>query len=149
MKWGAESWSVPSTRAELLTAFEDWPAERLKVCEILPEIFKWAIFDREPLKQWTKGNVSLLGDAAHPMMPTLAQAAAITIEDAFSIARHLTNTSQNPAEALTNYEAERIERATRVQILAREQFEDNRLVPPPMPRDRTWIFAHDVTAEVA
>ena len=148
-EWAEESWTVPSSRTELMAAFDGWPAERLKVCDLIPEIFKWAFFDRDPLAQWTRGNITLLGDAAHPMMPTLAQGAAITIEDAFVLARHVSDGARSPAEALKAYEAERIGRASRVQVLAREQFDDNRRVPPPPPRDRTWIFRHDVTTNFA
>jgi len=144
-EWAEESWTLPSSRAELLSAFEGWPRERLAVFDLLPEVFKWGIFDRDPLPRWSKGNVSLLGDAAHPMMPTLAQGAAIAIEDAFVLARHLDNAASGVAAALTSYQDERIARASRVQILARDQFEDNRRNPPPAPRDRTWIFEHDVT----
>jgi len=143
--WAEESWTIPSSQSELLAAFDGWPKERLEICRLMPEVFKWAFFDRDPLPRWTKGRATLLGDAAHPMMPTLAQGAAITIEDAFALARNLDHSSDDPAGALLNYERERIERATRVQTLSRLQFEDNRQVPPPPPRDRTWIFRHDVT----
>jgi salicylate hydroxylase len=148
-EWAEESWTVPSSRAELLAAFKGWPAERIRVCDLIVDIYKWAFFDRDPLARWSRGNVSLLGDAAHPMMPTLAQGAAITIEDAYVLARYLSDRTLSPADALREYEAERIGRASRVQILAREQFDDNRKVPPPPPRDRTWIFRHDVTAATA
>lgn len=90
--------------------------------------------------------MSLLGDAAHPMMPTLAQGAGITIEDAFALARHLDAQSADPAAALMAYEAERRGRASKVQVMARQQFEDNRKVPRPPPQSKVWIYEHDVTA---
>ncbi len=69
------------------------------------------IYDRDPLPAWTSGTVTLVGDAAHPMMPTLAQGAAITLEDSCAVARHLDGQRDDPAAALKSYEAERLPRA--------------------------------------
>ena len=80
------------------------------------------------------------------MMPTLAQGAAIAIEDSYVLARCLGAGADDVTRALLVYEAERIGRASRVQIMARDQFADNLKVPPPPPRDRSWIFEYDATA---
>jgi salicylate hydroxylase len=88
-----------------------------------------------------------LGDAAHPMMPTLAQGASITLEDAYALARNVARHTDDPRRALRAYEAERIDRARRVQLQARDQFNNNRKVPAPPPLSRDWIFEHDATAE--
>ncbi len=145
-EWAEESWTVPSTHDEMIDSFEGWHPTILRALGEVREVFKWAFFDREPLTRWTQGRVSLLGDAAHPMMPTLAQGAGITIEDAFVLARCLDAQPENPAAALMAYEAERLGRASKVQIMARLQFEDNRKVPRPPPQSKTWIYEHDVTA---
>ena len=89
--------------------------------------------------------VTLLGDAAHPMMPTLAQGAAIALEDGFALARNLAQHRDDPARGLVAYEAERRPRASRVVLQAREQFQNNRKNPAPPPLSRDWIFAHDAT----
>src|SRR5207244_10484757 len=99
-----------------------------------------------PLPAWTSGRITLLGDAAHPMMPTLAQGAAITLEDAYALARNLSR-HDDLAAALTAYEAERRPRASKVQLQARQQFQNNREHPAPPPLSRDWIFAHDATRE--
>lgn len=148
-EWADESWTVPSTRAEMIAAFEGWHPTLLRVLGLVDEVYKWAFFDREPLPQWSQGNVSLMGDAAHPMMPTLAQGAAITIEDAFVLARSLDRDSANPATALATYEAERIGRAHKAQLMSRRQFDDNRKIPRPPPLSRSWIYEYDATAEPA
>jgi salicylate hydroxylase len=88
-----------------------------------------------------------MGDAAHPMMPTLAQGAAIALEDAFALARTLARHRDHPEHGLTAYEAERLPRARAVQLQARQQFLNNRMNPAPPPLSRDWIFAHDATAE--
>ena len=145
-EWAEESWTVPSSHAEMIASFEGWhPALKRALGEI-QDVYKWAFFDRDPLVRWSKDRVSLLGDAAHPMMPTLAQGAGITIEDAFALAKHLDAQADDPAAALSAYEAERLPRACKVQVMARQQFEDNRKIPRPPPQDKTWIYEHDATA---
>jgi salicylate hydroxylase len=79
---------------------------------------RFAQYDRPPLENWGKGRVTLLGDAAHPMLPFLAQGAASAIEDALALARHLQGVEE-VAPALRAYEAERAPRARRMQETAR------------------------------
>ena len=82
------------------------------------------------------------------MMPTLAQGAAITLEDAYALARNLAQ-HDDPMAGLAAYESERRPRARKVQLQAREQFQNNRKAPAPPPLSRDWIFAHDATLEDA
>ena len=70
-EWAEESWTVPSSKAEMLAAFAGWNEALLDMLNKVDNAFKWGIYDRDPLPQWTQGRVTLLGDAAHPMMPTL------------------------------------------------------------------------------
>jgi salicylate hydroxylase len=146
-EWAEESWTAPSTPQEMLTAFAGWNDALLEMLSKVQHVFKWGIYDRDPLTQWTRGRISLLGDAAHPMMPTLAQGASITLEDAYALARNVARHSDDPRQGLVAYERERIARARRVQLQAREQFDNNRKVPAPPPLSRDWIFEHDATAE--
>jgi salicylate hydroxylase len=146
-EWVDESWAVPSSIDELLAGYRGWHPALLKMLAEVSDCYKWGIRDRDPLPRWTAGAVTLLGDAAHPMMPTLAQGAAISLEDGFALARHLAQHRDDPARGLAGYEAERRPRASRVVLQAREQFQNNRKnsAPPPLPRD--WIFAHDATVD--
>ncbi|GMU69581.1 MAG: salicylate hydroxylase [Steroidobacteraceae bacterium] len=111
--WQVESWSVRSEVSELLAEFAGWhEAVRTIIAATPPELcFKWALFDREPLADWTRGRVTLLGDAAHPMLPFLGQGAAMGIEDGLVLARAF-EVSATPEEALRRYQAARIERTT-------------------------------------
>ncbi len=145
--WVEESWSVPSSAQEMLDAYAGWNEALLNVFAQVGQCFKWGIYDRDPLPKWTHGRVTLLGDAAHPMMPTLAQGAAISMEDGYAIARQLANHRDDPLAGLEAYDSERRPRASRVQLQARQQFENNRKSPAPPPLDRDWIFRHDVTAQ--
>jgi salicylate hydroxylase len=144
--WVEESWSVSSSVAELLAGFRGWNEALLAMLSRVEHCYKWGIRDRDPLPHWTDGSVTLLGDAAHPMMPTLAQGAAITLEDAYALARNLAR-HDDWRDGLKAYEAERAPRAGHVQLQARQQFQNNCKTPPPPPLSRDWIFAHDATRE--
>jgi salicylate hydroxylase len=83
--------------------------------------FRWALYDREPLPTWTKGRLSLLGDAAHPMLPHLGQGANQSIEDGMALATILARADRTTAPAaLLAYERLRRERVAQVQRGARE-----------------------------
>jgi salicylate hydroxylase len=130
----------------MMAAHAGWNEALLGMLGKVERCFKWGIYDRDPLPQWTSGPITLLGDAAHPMMPTLAQGASICLEDAYVLARWLVHEA-DPRLALEAYEAERLPRARRVQLQAREQFQNNRKVPAPPPLSRDWIFEYDATRQ--
>jgi salicylate hydroxylase len=119
-RWHQPGWSEPADRAELVPrlAAEAWaPAARAIVS--LPDAWlKWALYERRPIRRWSKGPVALLGDAAHPMFPFLAQGAAMAIEDAAVAAECLTRTPDDPTTALRTYTAIRQGRARKVQHMA-------------------------------
>jgi salicylate hydroxylase len=148
-RWVEESWSVASTHAELIEAYQGWNEALLRIFGAVDQCFKCGIFDRDPIPQWSRGRIALLGDAAHPTMPTLAQGANMAIEDGYVVARSLAQHRDDIAVGLSAYVAERSPRTSRVQLQARAQFANNRKVPPPPILDRTWIYVHDVTAEGA
>jgi salicylate hydroxylase len=121
-RWQSVAWSTGAGRDDVLGRFpaSAWtPAVR----ELLaaPERWqKWALYDRPPLASWGRGPVTLLGDAAHPMLPFLAQGAALAIEDAAVLARELVRAPlRDPSAALRRYEAARRTRTARVQNAAR------------------------------
>lgn len=118
--WNAPGWSEPASRADVIPrlAAEAWaPAARALVG--LPEAWlKWALHDRRPLRRWSKGPVALLGDAAHPMLPFLAQGAAMAIEDAAVAAQCLAKTPDDAPAALQTYCTLRRARTRKVQRLA-------------------------------
>ena len=148
-EWVEESWSVPSSREDLIAAKAGWNEALLGMFGHVEHVFKWGIYDRDPLPQWTAGRVTLLGDAAHPTMPTptLAQGANMAIEDGFVLAREIVRHGERVDTALAAYVAARQPRTARVTLQSRQQFANNRKVPPPPFLDRSWIFALDVTRE--
>lgn len=76
--------------------------------------YKWAFMAREPLQQWSSGRVTLLGDAAHPTLPFLAQGAAMAMEDGYVLARALAAHRDDPRKALASYEAARVQRTSTI-----------------------------------
>jgi salicylate hydroxylase len=121
-QWQAEGWSIPATATEFLGLFEDFPEPVRELIAAIPEqaLFKWGLREREPLSAWTRGRVTMLGDAAHPMTPYLGQGACMAIEDGMILGRAFA-VSQGLAEAFSRYEAARRDRANGVQLAARYQ----------------------------
>lgn len=114
-----ESWNQPGEPAALARDFADWPApvqELIAACEA-PR--RWALLDRDPAPRWFGDRTVLLGDAAHPVPPHLAQGAALALEDAVVLGRALAEAPL--AEALARYEAARVGRSTRVLAASRRQ----------------------------
>ncbi|MEH2168342.1 MAG: FAD-dependent monooxygenase [Nostoc sp.] len=110
------SHSANEVKSRILDELADWDKSFRVVVEATPaeEIWEGPICDRPPLTQWSQGRVTLLGDAAHPMAPAMAQGANTTFEDAYQL-RECFSDSTNLQEALTSYEQCRIERTKLIQ----------------------------------
>ena len=118
-EWHQPGWSAAGMPEELLAHFSRWPP-RVRNLLALPDRWgKWALYDRPRLRRWGTGPVTLLGDAAHPMLPALAQGAAMAIEDAYVLADCLARMPDQPVRALRRYERQRRRRTARVQRVAR------------------------------
>jgi salicylate hydroxylase len=119
--WSEEGWSIRSTVSELLEEFTGWTPWILQLMERVPphQLFKWGLFDREPLACWSQGRVTLLGDAAHPVLPFLGHGAVLAIEDGVVLARALA-VAGSVDEALQRYEQARRERASFVVLESRK-----------------------------
>jgi salicylate hydroxylase len=116
-----ESWSAPGDPDTLRREFEGWDPRIGTLLSQVEKTFRWALYDREPLPAWTKGRLTLLGDAAHPMLPHLGQGANQSIEDGMALATILARTEpDNAPAALLAYERLRRERVAAVQRGARE-----------------------------
>ncbi|HEY0223381.1 MAG TPA: FAD-dependent monooxygenase [Pseudolabrys sp.] len=116
-----ESWLAPGDPDALCAEFAGWDPGIGELLERVQVTFRWALYDREPLPIWTKGRLTLLGDAAHPMLPHLGQGANQSIEDGMALATILARADCDTAPAaLLAYERLRRERVAAVQLGARQ-----------------------------
>ena len=116
-----ESWSAPGDPDALRREFAGWDPRIERLLSQVRATFRWALYDREPLSTWTKGRLTLLGDAAHPMLPHLGQGANQSIEDGMALAIIMARADRTTAPAaLLAYERLRRERVAAVQRGARE-----------------------------
>ena len=116
-----ESWSAPGDPDMLRAEFAGWDPRIEALLLKAEKTFRWALHDREPMPTWTKGRLTLLGDAAHPMLPHLGQGANQAIEDGMALATILSRVGNAHApEALIAYERLRRERVADVQRGARQ-----------------------------
>jgi salicylate hydroxylase len=162
--WQLESWSVEGDLADVARLYEGWCPVVGDLISHAERCYKWALFDRDPLPRWVSGRVALLGDAAHPMMPYLAQGGCMAIEDAYVLAHELAASKDDPEQALRAYEAARLPRASRVQLMSRKVARVNQapslrariarnvrlavqklLHPSQHAYKIEWIYGYDVT----
>ena len=111
-----ESWSSKGDLEELRAAYAGFHPEVQAVLQASPEVYKWALFERDPLPRWWERRAVLLGDACHPMTPYMAQGAASALEDAAVLTRCLEGAQPDGVqEAFALYEATRKPRASEIQ----------------------------------
>jgi salicylate hydroxylase len=154
-----ESWSAPGDPADLASAFAGWDPLVGAIIAQIGTTFRWGLYDREPLARWTEGRLTLLGDAAHPMLPHAGQGANQAIEDAVALAAVLARADRASApRALKIYEKLRREHTAGVQVKSRSngaRYEaagdlagrDKALAA--QYRERAWIWSYDAEAEAS
>jgi len=111
--WRVESWTERGTIEECARDFADWHPDIQTMIHAIDTPYKWALLGREPLPRFSVGRATLLGDAAHPTLPFLAQGANMAIEDGMILARCLAHDPDTPT-ALRRYEAARLGRTAAI-----------------------------------
>ena len=162
--WQVESWSARGTTEELSADFAGWHEDVQALIQGIPVPYKWALMVRPPMPAWTKGRVTLLGDACHSMVPFLAQGAVMAIEDGLVLARALALPDGDVPLKLLKYESARRERTRRTVEGSADniaRFHNRALADPQKARDYVarewagqsvasryeWLFRYDaVTA---
>jgi salicylate hydroxylase len=161
--WLEEGWNAPGDPDQLNQLFRGWGPDLQALISAADGWKRWALIDRASEHRWSRPRLTLLGDAAHPMLPFLAQGASQAIEDGAALAALLATVSnaQDLAKALQRYEGLRLPHTARVQRAARRQGRiyhldglmaaardlTLRLMPEGQLLERfSWIFAHDAEA---
>ncbi|WP_238014378.1 FAD-dependent monooxygenase [Dactylosporangium sp. AC04546] len=158
--WRLESWSAPGDPDDLAAATAGGNPDIAAIASHAPTfagLRRWALYDREPAPTWGDGRVTLLGDAAHPMLPHHGQGVSQALEDAVALAHHLAAAPGEPAEALRRYAQLRRPHTADVQLGSRGGG-SLRLRPdgstsdggalPSLVEDVSWIHRYDVAAEL-
>jgi salicylate hydroxylase len=117
--WTDESWTQECERSEVMQTFAGWHEPLLRLLGASERYYKWALYDRDPLDRWSRGRSTLLGDAAHAMLPHIGQGACMAIEDAYALADLIGQIPNNLGEALRHYERIRLPRTRRAVLEAR------------------------------
>jgi salicylate hydroxylase len=125
-----EAWIAECDREEVLERYRGWHESLLRIFSAGEVWYKWALYDRDPIPRWTRGRVTVLGDAAHPMLPYLGQGACQAIEDGCVLAAALSSTRDDPVAALDLYERSRRPRASQVVLTSRARGVSNHLASP-------------------
>ena len=161
--WRIESWSATGEVADALAEFDGWHPTVRTIIAAADRTHRWALYDREPLETWSVGRVTLLGDAAHAMLPFMAQGACQAVEDAVVLARCLTAAGPDAvADALRQYETLRKPRVWDVQRASWRNATTYHLPDGESQRERDagwaasaargpysergWLFAYDAEA---
>lgn len=167
-KWSEESWTEKGELKEALKDFAGWHPLVLSLLEVAPpdQLYRWALFDRAPLSCWTDGCAALLGDAAHPMLPFMAQGAAMAVEDAWVIARELSKEGRSVEASLKAYQDFRLLRTQKAQFVSRDNMKifhqrsridqlktygpmwlAGHIAPELVKRRLDWLYRFDVTKQ--
>jgi salicylate hydroxylase len=125
-----ESWVTECERSEVLERYRGWHESLLRIFSAGEVWYKWALYDRDPIERWTRGRVTVLGDAAHPMLPYLGQGACQSIEDGCVLAAALAARPDDALGALELYERSRRPRASQVVLASRRRGVSNHLASP-------------------
>lgn len=138
--WSEEGWTLPGDVAELRAAYADFHPNARALLDACDAVTRSALHVRDPMPQWSKGRVTVLGDAAHPMVPFMAQGACMAIEDGVVLARAI-DANPDVRSALAAYEAARRERTARVQqgSLANDWLRQG--------GNADWVYAYDAWAD--
>ena len=157
--WVNEGWSAPGDPDEMRASFPDAEPRMKALLDLVTQCSKWGLFTRPLTRDWGRGRVQLIGDAAHAMLPNVGQGACQAFEDAYILARWLGAQPDDPAEAFRNFRRVRIDRVHAVQRLAMQAARFKHMQDPAAQKEliasgkgsthgnMEWVWDYDVVAD--
>jgi salicylate hydroxylase len=158
--WCIESWSAVGRVEELMTSYSQWNPKVRRLLSASDTVSRWALYDRDTIDRWSSEKVTLVGDAAHPMLPFMAQGANQAIEDAVALAACLASPALQVPAALQRYEQIRKHRTNKVHRISRQntsmfhlpdgeqqQHRDHGFAVDSHLHSQEWLYGYD--AELA
>jgi salicylate hydroxylase len=128
--WPGEGWGLPVDRDALLARLHGFSPELINLLALADDWRRWPLYDPTPLAAWSRDRVTLLGDAAHPVLPFLAQGGALALEDAEVLSAAVAKWPEAPQHALAHYERVRRPRAVKMQQTSRQNGLIYHMAPP-------------------
>lgn len=159
---GAESWTAAGSVSDLMSRYHGWDADVCQIIAAAEDVSVWALHDRDTITRWSTARTTLIGDAAHPMLPFLAQGANQAIEDAMVLARLLERAGPGDVRAaLSRYEELRWPRTEQVHTISRRnagmlhlpdgeqqrQRDDVELPGTAGLHKQAWLYGYDAGRE--
>lgn len=160
--WRGESWTEEGSVADVIEAYQGWNPQVRSLLDAADRVTRWALHDRAPVSRWSGQRITIVGDAAHPMLPFGAQGANQAIEDAVTLAACLSGTTPAKAPAaLRRYEEIRKPRTNHVQQAIAQNARNHHFADGAEQRARDqamdenwgltgqgWLFGYDALKEV-
>jgi len=164
--WTQEGWTEQGSQDEVLRDFEGWhPTITTLLKAAKPNaLYRWALFDRAPLQNWIDGRAVLLGDAAHPMLPFMAQGAAMAVEGSWVLGREISQAGRCLKKSLEVYQNRRFARTGQAQTTSRANMKTfhqgtkmgqlktygpmwlaGKIAPAVVHKRMNWLYGYDVT----
>ncbi len=163
--WTEEGWNIEGSKDQALAEFAGYDPALTAIIENATSLNCWALLDRKPLDLWVDGSTVLIGDAAHPMLPSMAQGAVQALEDAYVLADCLD--SGPITDALQTFYDTRRKRTAKIQATSAANLRlfhkrrglprlisyvpiwiAARVAPRIIQRRNDWIYGHDVTEKL-
>jgi salicylate hydroxylase len=159
--WRTESWTATGQVPDMLQAYRDWHPQVTALLSAAGPVRRWALHDRDTIDRWSTDRLTLVGDAAHPMLPFLAQGANQAVEDAAVLTECLSLADGDVAGALRRYQEIRLPRTTEVHQRSRgnsralhlrdgdaQRVRDTELGRQADLSTQDWLYGYDATTAV-
>jgi salicylate hydroxylase len=140
-KWLGHDWKLEGSLSQMRNCFKGSDSRIQILLNNCHKCYLWGIFDIPPLDNWTDGHVTLIGDAAHPMLPFLAQGASVAMEDAWTLTHYLNKYNKNIELGLKKYQETRLPTANLIQKYSKENADLYHMNPSFNKRIRDLKFS--------